>query len=634
MPDGMNNSGVNGWPFPPWAELHFYSHQTSDTRREHSRFNFVAVADLANPYRFRVITTKDSEQCGSYEEIQELSVATVDQDNRQICVDAPNAYAAITSMCGEDTGPSTKELGEAIGYWTTIAMGGDSFTNLEPTGRSLLNYRQMFLDGGNAGVLKNWQLRYYGQLVGLDPFPIGTTNDDMIEAIRKQFLLSNFCPDTIMVNGELALKNDGLDGWFGIRMKDDLIEFFTYGDENPERQISLDTGNNAFEVLVDYDSELCASAIRSVHTINSKAARSLTAGLHDGKCQVRSSHRLVRQANEVTAKAIKAKEEFQAIADRVRRDPPKAIDPNTEVVDVCGRDFAYHGSSDAPSPVPGYVMEAWSSSVGMGHSISDVEKYDASDLLDSIIEDRCVRLVGPPGVGKTSIIQQLASRIGVPYFVITCHRDLPDEQFFGCYQIIDRKQVWVDGEFTKAMRCDAPLSFVAIEEGDHLDATKQSKMHAPLNGDAFVPGNGETLPVPAGMRFIMTANTSGHGDHTGRHASAMTSDTAFNSRFKSTFHVDYMDAEDECALLVQNGLTIPEAATMVQFAAATRTAKNEDNAMSQPVCLRHTLSYSRMRARGLSARKAFGLGIIGQVGFYDRQPCNELALQFLPEISK
>ena len=87
-------------------------------------------------------------------------------------------------------------------------------------------------------------------------------------------------------------------------------------------------------------------------------------------------------------------------------------------------------------------------------------------------------------------------------------------------------------------------------------------------------------------------------------------------------------------LLIANGLSADEASQFVAFAGASRCVDQESSdGMSEPVCLRHTLSYARMRGRGVPPRKAFGLSVLGHLSEYDRKPCNELAITHVSAIS-
>ena len=635
--------------------------------RKHVRIGCIYACDPKMPGLFHLCSQTSLNQSKSITELIDNSIGTLhflpqnapdaSPGSAVIKMDAAGTHSMVvgTGILGNNRNkcviPSVLEIGQAIGWSIRMQLGGTGTVMSDTLAgwKMRVGAAQMVVAAYNAegheGIewakeFPNWLLRYYGRLMDLTPFSIGTSNDEMAEAITKQvweFLQRNYHPvasKDLMCGSEPShYKGHEMVEMEPVFIEKDGDMYFQSPSDN-ESVLHLSSAIPDMEIMVHYDNSLMSSALSSVQSINTKAASLLSAAMSDGRRQVHRAKLLVSQAQQSVDKAVKDRDAAREMASRIRKisEPSEAI--TGDVLHVCGRKFK-RGIGGGPDPIPGYVIDAWGASLqGFGHKESESCEYDAGDLLDSIIHDRAIRLVGPPGTGKTSVVQELAAQLDVPYYVITCHRDLPDEQFFGCYQIIDGEQVWVDGEFTQAMRCDAPLAFCAIEEGDHLDATKQSKMHAPLNGDPFMPGNGESIPVPAGMCFIMTANTSGHGDHTGRHASAMTSDTAFNSRFKSTMHVDHMKPEDEQALLVVQGLDPEEATRLVAFANASRSGGSDvdANSMQEPVCLRHTLAYARMRGRGVNARKAFGMSIIGQLSHYDRKPCNELALSFLPDV--
>jgi len=541
-------------------------------------------------------------------------------------------------------------LGDALGYslamdvggWACIGGPNEKGTDILKASIPALVHPGTLVHSQAWDEAPNWLLRHYGRQVGI-VFPIATSNDAMRQGIQNAVEVCNQDPNIGFCRAlPRALANESKRIDIHSQVPSVLIsfdsdreaEYLTYCDDDCE-WFGMEF-EQPFAIHVAGDPGVVESAIASIGGINPRASALLRSAIHEGKRAKLTSDNRVKGLLSLVDSCRKEVVDSHRLIDSVRSlsDSKFEAPADSTEVDICGRGFPAIGSDHAPNPIAGYTLDAWTASVKMGHRPEDCAKYDASDLLDSIIADKCVRLVGPPGTGKTSVVRELAARVGVPYFVVTCHRDLPDEQFFGCYQIIDGEQVWVDGEFTQAMRCNEPLAFCAIEEGDHLDATKQSKMHAPLNGDDFVPGNGESLAVPVGMRFIMTANTSGHGDVTGRHGAAMTSDSAFNSRWQSTFHVDYLDPRDEVVLLIANGLSADEASQFVAFAGASRCVDQESSdGMSEPVCLRHTLSYARMRGRGVPPRKAFGLSVLGHLSEYDRKPCNELAITHVSAIS-
>ena len=203
-------------------------------------------------------------------------------------------------------------------------------------------------------------------------------------------------------------------------------------------------------------------------------------------------------------------------------------------------------------------------------------------------------------------------------------------------KIIDGSQQFVPGEISRALidAADDPDTpyFVVLDEFDHAPAEVQSELHGVVEGRAFVMPNGETVPNHGNVRFIVTRNTTGHGDLNGRHSAANVSDSAFNSRISTAFMVDYMLPEHEETLLCILGLKNDEAKNVVKFANKTRDSvamvdegKSYDG-MSEPVCLRHLMAYARMRAMGRPIDKSLAMTIISQLPQRDRSVANELAI--------
>ena len=75
-----------------------------------------------------------------------------------------------------------------------------------------------------------------------------------------------------------------------------------------------------------------------------------------------------------------------------------------------------------------------------------------------------------------------------------------------------------------------------------------------------------------------------------------------------------------------------EARMLVEFATKTRQSVasvdsgDSFEGMSEPVCLRHMLSYCNARSRGVELKKALALCIVGQLPARDREVANELAI--------
>ena len=162
-------------------------------------------------------------------------------------------------------------------------------------------------------------------------------------------------------------------------------------------------------------------------------------------------------------------------------------------------------------------------------------------------------MYGPTGSGKSSIIEQLCAYTGRPFIRVNCSGDMDSSMIFGQQVVEDGATVWKDGVVTEAVKHGAVFAW------DEWDVTP-SEISMGLQwlledeGKLFLkemPGTATEKFITPDPRFLIVAigNTQGQGDHTGLHSGTNVQNSATVDRFETVVKVDYMEPEDEIAML-------------------------------------------------------------------------------------
>jgi hypothetical protein len=340
-----------------------------------------------------------------------------------------------------------------------------------------------------------------------------------------------------------------------------------------------------------------------------------------------------KRSISMNAELSEFQEQCESVLSACRKDNTVSKLSGVGCVSIMGQEFPTFN-------FPGSALKNWSPESFVAQErvgrVGQNIVFNIADVTDAILHNAVTSLVGPPGTGKTTVVQWIANALSCPSLVVQFTRDKQVEDLFGCDKIANGSQVWCDGEITAFLRMaaqnpDTPC-IMTFDEFDHADAAVQSTCQPIVEYRPLILPNGESINVGENVHFVLTRNTSGHGDATGRHAAANISDSAFNSRIGASFSVTYMKPERESAILAIHGLELSESVELVNFAQATRVSVESgdsgDNydSMSEPVCLRHLISYAKTRARGVSRTKALASCIMGALPPADRTVANELAI--------
>lgn len=245
-----------------------------------------------------------------------------------------------------------------------------------------------------------------------------------------------------------------------------------------------------------------------------------------------------------------------------------------------------------------YDFTAWTSRSTFGEL--DME-FDAADFLKALVEGDRIMLVGPPGTGKTSVVRQAAAIMKWPVMRFQGHRDISIQDFVGAYEAKEGNTVWVDGPATLAMRKGC---IFINDEGDHMPAECASTTHAMTERNnptlTLTAKGGELVRAHQNYRFVMTANTGGHGDETGTYPNAQVQNAALLSRFDKVFLVGWMPQSKERELLMNIGVAEQQAELIVDLATKTRKAHSEaitGTPIMYPITLRETMAWARETVR-------------------------------------
>ncbi|MCR5625220.1 MAG: AAA family ATPase [Lachnospiraceae bacterium] len=159
----------------------------------------------------------------------------------------------------------------------------------------------------------------------------------------------------------------------------------------------------------------------------------------------------------------------------------------------------------------------------------------------------CLFLSGASGCGKTSIILQIASRLGYAVEQITCSAKTEIQDLIG-HQIIKKGTLSYEyGALAKAM---LEGEILLINEIDMLGAGELSGLNDVLEGKplTIVANNGEVIKPHPNFRVIATGNTKGNGDNTGLYLGARVLNKAFLDRWRFV-ECTYPSAENEKEIL-------------------------------------------------------------------------------------
>jgi cobaltochelatase CobS len=203
--------------------------------------------------------------------------------------------------------------------------------------------------------------------------------------------------------------------------------------------------------------------------------------------------------------------------------------------------------------------------------------YMLIKYLSAVVMGENVWLHGHTGTGKTTFIEQVASRVGFPVDRLNLDSNLERADVVGgqTIEVENGSPVtkYVEGILPRAMQ--KPYWFIM----DECDAGRADMLFVVQRA---LEGKGLTITEDAGrtvhqhelFRFVATANSRGQGDEFGFYAGVRPMNIAFLNRFGMFVEVPYLDKDDEVRLLEKAypSLTDVERSEFAEFARKVRAA--------------------------------------------------------------
>jgi cobaltochelatase CobS len=174
----------------------------------------------------------------------------------------------------------------------------------------------------------------------------------------------------------------------------------------------------------------------------------------------------------------------------------------------------------------------------------------ANGVCLDILDDKKIMLIGHTGTGKTSMVEQIASRVNQNVLRVNVNGQTTIGDFVGMYSVKGGETIWIDGALPKAMR---EGYWLIIDELDFAEPAILSVLNAVLerNGKLMLKEKGCEIVTPhKDFRLFATANGVGKMvvyRHLYQGVNLM--NEAFLDRWRC-YLVDYMTPEDEVKVLI------------------------------------------------------------------------------------
>jgi cobaltochelatase CobS len=238
-----------------------------------------------------------------------------------------------------------------------------------------------------------------------------------------------------------------------------------------------------------------------------------------------------------------------------------------------------------------------------------------NDIVEDIVENRRVMLIGHTGAGKTSLIEQVAARSRHGVLRSNMNGQTTVGDFVGFWTVKGGETLWVDGVLPTAMREGL---WLIVDEIDFAEPSILAALTAVLepHGRLVLKEKGNEIVAPhPSFRVFATANAVGAMSqfrHLYQGSNLM--NEAFLDRWR-VYLLDYLTPAEEADVLMRTlapNMTRTLAATLAAIAADCRAAFARED-LSSAFSTRRLLDWAELMLRTGDPERAAGPAIYAKV---------------------
>jgi len=255
--------------------------------------------------------------------------------------------------------------------------------------------------------------------------------------------------------------------------------------------------------------------------------------------------------------------------------------------------------------------------------------YDLDSLKNSLMAlemNKPLYIYGHAGTGKTTLIENICAKTGRPMLRVQHTGNTEESHILGQWTAVGGATKFELGPLPLAMK----RGWVYLADEYDFAMPSVLAVYQPiLEGKSLVikeadAANRFIKPHP-NFRFVATGNTNGSGDETGLYQGTAIQNAANYDRFSICLQMNYMAADVEIAILMnQSGIKEKDAGNIVDFANRVRESY-DGSKISSTISPRTLINVAQLGRACGDYRKGIALSFANKLTRVDRQVVDSLS---------